>query len=77
MKKYKKIVTWKKKPKIDNIIGGVLFSFFSFFLMGNLVYECERIILAVVFTLMFCFGVKLIYNGFGRGKDVDYILKRK
>lgn len=77
MKKYKKIVTWKKKPQIENIIGGFLFSFFSLFLIVGLLHEFEGLILAIVFTLMFCFGIRLIYNGWGIGKDVDYILKRK
>lgn len=78
MKKYKKIVTWEKKPKLDNIIGGIVFVISSAFLISLLLHNHLRImILAILFTLMFCFGIRLIDKSLGKGKEINYILKRK
>ena len=78
MKKYKKIVTWEKKPQLDNIIGGIVFTISSAFLISLLLYNHGKVmVLAILFTLMFCFGIRLIDKSLGNGKEKHYILKRK
>ena len=75
--KFKKQVTWKKKPAYDSIIGGTVFVMASAFMFGFLTNTYDRggIFMAIVFTLLFSMGFRLIRKGLGKGREVLYIKK--
>ncbi len=71
--KYKKVVTWEKKPKLWDILGGIAFCLGSIFVMALLFDKDDTTtLLAFVMTLLLVMGFKLLMGGFGEGRKKHY-----
>lgn len=72
--RYERVVTWKKKPKWDGILGGISFCICSIFIMA-LLFDGDKTtsLLMLVATLLLCKGVKIMTKSFGEEKSKSYI----
>lgn len=71
--KYKKVITWEKKPKWDEILGGSFFCLMSILVMA-LLFDKDggTTLIALFMTLLLCKGFKLLTDGFGDGRGKHY-----
>lgn len=74
---YKKVTKWKKKPKYDNLTGGMLFLIVGCGMVFFLSIQDKQVaMLSMVFTFMITFGGRLCLKGFGEGRRT-YFMKTK
>ena len=70
---YRKVIRWKKKPKYDYLLGGVIFLVVGLLLIGLLFGENSQVaFLTLIFSGMIFFGARLILKGDGKGRVVYY-----
>ena len=71
---YKKITKWKKKPKYDGLIGGLIFCICATVTLGLLfIKDNGNVPLTVIFTLMFVFGARLMIKSSGEDQRIYYL----
>lgn len=71
--KYEKITEWKKKPKYDGIIGGIVLVSAAMFIFCLLfIKDSSTTILIIVNTSLFIFGSRLLYKSMGADGKTYY-----
>lgn len=69
--RYKKIITYYKNPNYENLIGGILFALIGTGVLVWLFFNGETVVILVLVG-MIAFGLKLIENGLGQGKKIEW-----
>ena len=78
MNPYKKIVKWKKKPRMPDLILGIIGSLIALGIIILSISESSIAAMTFIFTIMFCYSFKLMNKNRGIGKEVYYLkLNRK
>ena len=71
--RWKKTIEWERKPKWDELIGGIIFCLGAIFVMGLLFYKngAEEVVMLIV-TLLLCKGVHMVIKNSGEGRKEYY-----